>query len=97
MANNRSKQSAIFPSQKLDALTRSNTLAFYTHQSANLVKRLGCSLMNFFTGSSDLIITQYAQGNIQTWQVYDSLTDQTLYFEQEETLRSWIDQHYNQQ
>ncbi|MEM9483776.1 MAG: hypothetical protein AAGA83_08805 [Cyanobacteria bacterium P01_F01_bin.116] len=53
--------------------------------------------MNFFTGSSDLIITQYAQGNIQTWQVYDSLTDQTLYFDQEETLRSWIDQHYNQQ
>ena len=96
MTNNRSQQLVASPGKGIETLIQSNKLTFYTHHSATFIKRLGCGLVNFLTGGSGLIITQYHQGNIQTWQVYDSLTDKTLYFEQEEALRIWIEQHYNQ-
>ncbi|NEQ49665.1 MAG: hypothetical protein F6K11_05965 [Leptolyngbya sp. SIO3F4] len=97
MTHNSSKQLIASPGQPLNMLLQANRVALYVHYLANLIQKLGCGLVHFLSGGSDLIITQYNQGNIHTWQVYDSLTDKTLYFEHQEALHIWIEQHYNQQ
>lgn len=65
-------------------------------QLAALSQYLGQHLLRWLTEGSNLQITQQTQAGTKVWQVYDPITDKTLQFEHEESLRAWIDQRYNE-
>ncbi|MEM9002808.1 MAG: hypothetical protein AAGE59_04680 [Cyanobacteria bacterium P01_F01_bin.86] len=96
MINSNSDQRAFGTTHSWDdGLNRSRNQAYSPKSFATFCKRLGQPVLHWLTEGSDLKIREQTQAGTQGWEVYDSVTNETLHFEHEEALRTWLEQRYN--
>jgi hypothetical protein len=84
--------------QKLETLLSSQpyTSAYAPARLGDFINRWSRSFVKWLIGSQDPHITQRRHGNQTFWQVYDPVTRETLLFDDEASIRTWIDQRYYQ-
>jgi hypothetical protein len=72
------------------------TTAYHPARLGNLLAAVGQRLTNWLTTGSMPHISKKVRGTTEVWRVYDPVADRTLYFDQEEPLRAWMETRYYQ-
>ncbi|MEM0979438.1 MAG: hypothetical protein AAGH78_04100 [Cyanobacteria bacterium P01_H01_bin.58] len=70
--------------------------AYRPNRMGKFFVKLGQGLVHWLTSGDTPKISKFVRGDIEVWQVYDPAISQTLYFDNETELRTWMDQRYYQ-
>lgn len=83
---------------RLEALVgRSNYItAYHPSQLSRLFSHMFSGIVDWLTKGSMPHISKTMQGDTEVWKVYDPVSNRTLYFEQENALRVWMEERYYQ-
>jgi hypothetical protein len=68
--------------------------AYHPRHLGTLLAKVGQGLMHWLTTGSLPRIAKTQQGDIEIWKVYDPMSNQTRYFDDEDTLRVWMEERY---
>jgi hypothetical protein len=69
---------------------------YHPRQLQPLLKRVMDSIAHWLTSGSMPRISKATQGETEVWRVYDPVSSRTLYFDQEDALRIWMEERYYQ-
>lgn len=72
------------------------TTSYFPDRLVSFLGRLGKGAMNWLTTGTMPRVSKTMQGDLETWKVFDPVADQTLYFDDEDALRVWMDTRYYQ-
>ena len=70
--------------------------AYHPRQFKRLLRRATDAFAHWLTTGSMPRISKAMQGDTEVWKVYDPVSNQTLYFDQENSLRVWMEERYYQ-
>jgi hypothetical protein len=70
--------------------------AYHPRQLMPLLKRVMNGIAHWLTTGSMPHISKTVQGDTEVWKVYDPVSSRTLYFDQENALRIWMEERYYQ-
>jgi hypothetical protein len=70
--------------------------AYHPKQLGPLLKQMMTGIVNWLTTGSMPRISKAVLGETEVWKVVDPMTNRTLYFEEENALRAWMEQRYYQ-
>ncbi|MGF1460872.1 MAG: hypothetical protein ACFBSG_17820 [Leptolyngbyaceae cyanobacterium] len=84
--------------RQLEALVNPpiETTAYHPNRLGQLINRMGKSLVNWLTASPAPQVSKQIQGDVEVWRVYDPISNRTAFFDDEASLRVWMENRYNQ-
>ncbi len=84
--------------QRLESLVQESSYvtAYHPKQVTSLFTRAMQGLTQWLTTGNMPRISKAMQGDREVWKVYDPISAQTQYFEEENALRAWMEQRYYQ-
>ncbi|MGF1522980.1 MAG: hypothetical protein ACFBSF_11755 [Leptolyngbyaceae cyanobacterium] len=81
--------------QRLEAtLSHSTQTAYRPGRIRELFTWLGTSIVNWLTTGSQPKVSKHVQGDAEFWRVYDPISKHALQFDNEDMLRTWMEQRY---
>ena len=84
--------------ERLEALLLNHptNTAYRPGRLGQLLSQLGQRLVHWLADGSTPKISKRTNGDTEVWKVYDPVADRTLYFDQEDAVRIWIDERHYQ-
>lgn len=81
---------------QLEVLLRKSddTTSYFPNRLVGFLSRVGQTVMNWLTAGTMPRVSRTMQGELEVWKVFDPISERTLYFDDENALRVWMDTRY---